>query len=299
MTTEYLPFAFLPVFKKPGPTSHDVVAKVRRLLPRKTKIGHTGTLDPFASGVLILAVGKATRFSDDIHLFPKSYHATIRLGVRTDTLDLTGQEDAAMPVPEGWEDQLIKVAEQFTGELDQMPPIYSAKKIGGKKSYELARQNKSVELSTRRVTIHNLKLTPIDGETLSCHVSCSTGTYIRSLGRDIAEALGTVGHLIQLERTGVGPINGQNCPSPDDLTPENLGQYLVPVPKVLPQFPELNIPTEVFRMLIQGRPYQTAERFPKHFLGVYQSDDQIQAIFRCEYDEMVKVLNSKMLCYQA
>lgn len=299
MKTEFLPFAFLPINKKPGPTSHDVVAQVRRLLPRKTKVGHTGTLDPFASGLLILGIGKATRFSDDVHLLPKRYLATVKLGVRTDTLDLTGEIDAQQPVPPSWNSHLSEVAQRFTGELDQMPPIYSAKKVGGKKSYELARSNQSVTLSTRKITIHSLDLAPVDQENLTCDVACSTGTYIRSLGRDIAEALGTVGHLTQLERTHVGPIVAKSCPTTDQLTKENLGSYLLPVSKLLPQFPELDIPQDVYKHMIQGRAYPTRETFPKYFLGTYRTDNVVQAIFRCEYSAIDKAIHSRMLCYQA
>lgn len=298
MTTDWVPFGFLPLHKPVGPTSHDMVARMRRLLPRKTRVGHTGTLDPFASGVMIIGVGKATRFSDDIHKLGKSYRATIRLGQRTDTLDNTGSVDLEMPVPTFDAARLEEVAAQFRGDILQMPPIYSAKKVDGRKAYDLARENKAVELKPVALHIHELKLQVLDAQTLICDVTCSTGTYIRSLGRDIGEALGTCAHLTQLVRTSVGGLSLDSCVTPDDLTKENLGEYLIKVSKLLPQIPEIVMPDAAYVEFIHGRAFATEEPMPPEFLAICQQNARVQGIFRCQFDPLKSVILPKQLCYQ-
>ena len=276
-----------------------MVGRVRRLLPRKTRVGHTGTLDPFASGVMILGIGKATRFADDVHLLPKSYCGVIRLGSETDTLDPTGEVVKTLPIPAFSDEDLAQIATGLTGELDQMPPAYSAKKIDGKRAYELARNNQKVELKTRRITIHHLGLERQDAQHLLCQVTCSTGPYIRSLARDIGEALGTCGHLISLVRTEVGPLPEKGCAPLDELTVENLPEYLIPVPLVLPHIEERNIGREMAQFLLQGRTWPSEQSFPSDFLA-YSRDDQgeICHIFRCAYDPEIGVVRSKMMCYE-
>jgi len=289
-------FCFIPLYKPVGPTSHDMVDTVRRLVTRKLKVGHTGTLDPFASGVLIIAVGKATRFAEDVHLLPKQYKASLRLGVSTDTLDPTGQVDGEMKVPEITRADLERLEQSFTGTSAQIPPHYSAKKIAGRKSYELARENKPVELEPKEITIHKLRLDILDNRTLGIDVSCSTGTYIRALGRDIAEALGTKGHLISLERTAVGPLTTAQCVAPDALDEDNLGRYGIPVAKLLSRYPEIMLPPDAFAYLQQGRPFPVEERAPSTFLGVFRDQfGEIQAIFRCAYED--EAIHSRMLCF--
>ena len=296
---DFLPFAFLPVLKPVGPTSHDVVGRVRRLLPRKTRVGHTGTLDPFASGVMILGIGKATRFADDVHLLPKSYRGVIRLGEETDTLDLTGEVVKTIPVPSFSDEDLDALAARFSGEQDQMPPAYSAKKVGGKRAYELARNNQKVELKTRRITIHASKLSRQDDNHLIYDVTCSTGTYIRSLARDIGEAMGTCGHLTSLVRTEVGPLTKDKCVEMDALTAENLKNYLIPISNLLPHIEALQIGMDISQYLAQGRAWPSDEPYPEDFLATYRDDaGVIQHIFRCSYDSENKVIRSKMMCYE-
>ncbi len=298
MTPDWLPFAFLPIFKPEGPTSHDIVARVRKLLPRKLKVGHTGTLDPFASGALLLALGKATKFTDEIHRLPKGYSAVIRLGERTNTLDPTGEVVERRPVPDFDQDDLDRIALEFTGPQLQAPPIFSAKRVGGRKSYELARKNQPVALEPKTIVIHDLVLRKIDDRHIDCRALCSTGAYVRALGRDIAAALGACGSLSRLVRLSVGPVEAERCVAPDQLTAESLGDHLIAVSDILPQFPSIPIASGAFAAFSHGRPFRVAEPFPPYFLGVYKdAGGKIKAIFRCEFDPEHSSLHSRMECY--
>jgi len=292
-------FCFIPLYKPVGPTSHDMVDSVRRIVSRKLKVGHTGTLDPFAAGVLIIAVGKATRFAEEVHLLPKSYKATLRLGSETDTLDPTGTVVKEAKVPEITRALLEKLEQSFTGTSQQIPPHFSAKKVAGRKSYELARENKAVPLEPKEVTIHRVRLDLLDNRTMGIDVTCSTGTYIRALGRDIAEALGTCGHLISLERTAVGAVTTAKCVAPDILTDENFGRYGVPVSKLLSRYPEIMLPPDALAYLEQGRPFPISERAPSTFLGVFRDQfGEVIAIFRCAFEDDPSAIHSRMLCYK-
>ena len=185
-------------------TSFDVVNKIRRITGVK-KVGHAGTLDPFATGVLIVCVGRsATRQVDDLMGGEKEYVADIRLGSETDTMDLTGETTLEMPVPALTREAVEAVLPQFVGEIEQEIPAFSAAKIGGQRSYKLARAGKAVPHRTKWVRVDQLTLEDLNDTCLTVRVSCGKGTYIRTLGRDIARALGSAGHLSRLVRTRVG-----------------------------------------------------------------------------------------------
>ena len=198
------PTGILPVDKPEGPTSHDVVGRARRAL-RLRRIGHTGTLDPFASGLLLLCLGPATRLAEYLTALPKSYTATLRLGAATDTDDATG---SPISESEGWrgvsEDALRAALAAQTGEIDQLPPVYSAKKVDGERAYAAARRGEEVRRTPVRVTIHSIELLRFDPPFAEFTVDCSSGTYIRSIARDAGEALGVGAHLTALRRTRVG-----------------------------------------------------------------------------------------------
>lgn len=193
----------LLVDKPQGWTSHDVVAKTRGLTHQR-KIGHTGTLDPMATGLLVLCLGDATRLVEYMSGHDKRYEGEITLGVTTDTDDAEGAAIKTRPVPEISEPVLSSLARRFTGELSQRPPAYSAVKIGGQRAYAVARGGGVVEMAARPVTVNALHLTPIATDRLSIEVHCGPGTYIRSLARDIGEVVGCGGHLSKLRRTSVG-----------------------------------------------------------------------------------------------
>ena len=192
----------LNVYKEPGFTSHDVVAKLRGICKQK-KIGHTGTLDPEASGVLPVCLGNATKLCDLLTDKDKEYRAVLLLGVETDTQDTTGQILAEKEVNAGEEDVRSAIL-SFVGPYDQIPPMYSALKVNGQKLCDLARKGRQVERQPRPVTIHELTLLSREGDTLRLRVRCSKGTYIRTLCADIGEALGCGGCMQALRRTQAG-----------------------------------------------------------------------------------------------
>ena len=191
------------IYKPTGWTSFDVVKKIRGITKEK-KVGHGGTLDPFAEGLLIIATGKDTKQLANISGASKSYRAVLKLGKTTDTLDTEGQITKTKPVPELNEKIIINVLNKFVGEYEQIPPMFSAKRVDGVRLYKLARENKTVERKPITVNINNISLNSINGDYVDFSVTCSKGTYIRVLGQDIADKLGTVGYLIRLIRVKVG-----------------------------------------------------------------------------------------------
>ena len=205
----------LLIDKPQGMTSQQVVSKVKYLLKSDVhdskKAGHTGTLDPMATGLLPICLGEATKFSHYQLDAIKSYQAIIKLGEQTDTGDAEGQIIATIPVPNVTQAMLQSVTEQFLGEIMQVPPMYSALKKDGKKLYELAREGIEVERAARPLTIYQLSLTPLSDQQLQLTVTCSKGTYVRVLAEDIAKALGTVGHLTALRRIQTGDFEIANA----------------------------------------------------------------------------------------
>lgn len=232
----------LIIDKPKGPTSHDVVARVRRLLGIR-QVGHFGTLDPFATGVLPLSLGKATRFAQFYLKSRKAYEGTIRFGFSTDTYDATGVPTSQAAPPQLEKVALEEVFRSFTGRLMQTPPPFSAKRVAGKRAYELARQRKPVQLAPVEVEIYALELIGIQGDQVQFAVECSGGTYVRSLAHDTGQRLGCGAHLGGLRRTAVAEFNESRCISLDELA-KAVGQgswenHLVPLEALLPDFPEL------------------------------------------------------------
>ena len=205
----------LLIDKPQGMTSQQVVSKVKYLLKSDVhdskKAGHTGTLDPMATGLLPICLGEATKFSHYQLDAVKSYQAIIKLGEQTDTGDAEGQIITTSPVPHVTQAMLQSVTEQFLGEIMQVPPMYSALKKDGKKLYELAREGIEVERAARPLTIYELSLTPLSDQQLQLTVTCSKGTYVRVLAEDIAKALGTLGHLTALRRIRTGDFEIANA----------------------------------------------------------------------------------------
>lgn len=193
----------LNIDKSPDWTSHDVVSRVRRLTGIR-QVGHAGTLDPMATGVLVVCLGRATRLIEYLAGRPKVYLATVTLGVTTDTYDATGQLTALAPVPALTPAELDRALDAFRGEIWQTPPMFSALKRDGQALYHRARRGEVVELEPRRVTVHELTLLDFDGVTAQMRIVCSAGTYIRSIAHDLGQALGCGGHLSSLRRTAVG-----------------------------------------------------------------------------------------------
>jgi tRNA pseudouridine55 synthase len=207
------------VDKQAGMTSHDVVARVRRLAGTR-KVGHAGTLDPMATGVLVLGLNRATRLLGHLTLTDKRYAATIRLGVSTTTDDAEGEVIATAPTGALTDEAVRQALEAFVGEIDQVPSAVSAIKIAGKRAYARVRDGEVVELPARRVTVHSLEVVSTslgDAAEVDIEVHCSSGTYIRAIARDLGEALGVGGHLTALRRTAVGPFGIDSARTLDDL----------------------------------------------------------------------------------
>jgi tRNA pseudouridine55 synthase len=208
---------FLLVDKPAGPTSHDVVQAARRALGIK-RIGHTGTLDPAATGLLLLCVGKATRLQQYLLAWEKTYVGEIELGVETATYDAEGVHvGEPKTVPPLSEPVLADLVHRFSGRIKQLPPPYSAKKVGGRKFYELARAGEPVPLEPKEVTIYDLKLEAAAANRLRFEVTCASGTYVRSLAHDLGEALQCGGHLASLRRTRIGPWLVANAESAETI----------------------------------------------------------------------------------
>jgi len=199
----YEPFGLLNISKPRGKTSFEVVGQLRKVLQVK-KVGHTGTLDPIASGVLLLCVGRATRLLDYLVDLPKSYMAWMKLGVTTDTLDSTGKVVQVREVPEFDEADVERVMDEFRGKIKQVPPMFSAVKRNGKKLYVLARQGIQADVEPRDVNIFDLEIESLLRSTIQLKIACSKGTYIRSLCADIGEKLGCGAHVFRLQRTNIG-----------------------------------------------------------------------------------------------
>lgn len=203
---------FLLVDKDPGWTSHDVVAKVRRLVDG-AKVGHAGTLDPMATGLLVLGMGRATRLMRFIQDLPKTYHAEARFGIATDTLDADGREleRRPMPVTEG---EVAEALQELVGAIEQVPPMVSAVKVGGRRLYELAREGQEVERRPRRVEVHGIDLTGFvagDHPLVSVRVRCGKGTYVRTLLDDAARRLDGRAHLTSLRRVAIGSLRVEDA----------------------------------------------------------------------------------------
>ncbi|MBC7932949.1 MAG: tRNA pseudouridine(55) synthase TruB [Rubrivivax sp.] len=272
-----MPDGIIIVDKPSGWTSHDVVARARRTL-REKRVGHTGTLDPFATGVLVLLVGRATRLAQFLAGAEKEYDATIRLGFATDTGDLTGTRrergDASAGANNGAADCATLTRERIEaalaslrGEIEQVPPMYSAKKVGGKKLYELARRGEEIERKAVRVRVSEFEMVAEAGGAFSypnedgtcdvrARVVCSAGTYVRSLAESVGEYLGVGAHLSALRRTRAGALRIENAITPDDLQKLVEGgverKILIPLEAALPHLPSAHLTADEARRARHG-----------------------------------------------
>ncbi len=300
------------IYKEAGFTSHDVVAKLRGILGQK-KIGHTGTLDPEAVGVLPVCLGKGTKVCDLLTEKDKTYEAVIRFGVVTDTQDMTGQVlrscEACVK-----EEELLRAMTQFKGEYEQIPPMYSALKVGGKKLYELAREGKTVERKARKVYIHELTLLSIaeDGKSARMRVHCSKGTYIRTLCEDIGEILGCGAAMEKLTRTAVGIFKIEDAITLDQVSEivkaGKAASVIRPVDSLFTAWPAVMVKKDAEKFLFNGNPMKKAclvmTKESKdltmtdilkdgQFVRVYDSEGRFCAVYR--YDEQRSMFkNEKM-----
>ncbi len=233
-------------------TSHDVVAKLKKKL-NISKVGHTGTLDPNATGVLPILIGKGTKFSKYLINHDKIYEVELELGKKTDTADIEGKVIEEKNVDEKYiKENLLQVLESFVGKQEQIPPMYSAIKKNGKKLYEYARAGEKVEIEPRKIEIYKIDLNKYDKNIISFVVSCSKGTYIRSLCEDIAEKLNTVGYMKNLKRLQVGKFNIKDAVYIDDIDLKNVNDHLITLEEILKETPCINLGEKKLKLFLNG-----------------------------------------------
>jgi tRNA pseudouridine55 synthase len=216
--------------KPPGLTSARAVDRVKRLIPRGIKIGHAGTLDPFATGVLLILIGKATKACERLMDAPKQYEATIKFGATTETDDPESPERSVnvLTIPSIAAVETALIA--FRGEILQRPPAYSALKVGGQRAYDVARKGQAVALEPRKVAVYAIELLSYAWPLAQLRIDCGRGTYIRAIARDLGAALGVGGYLTQLRRTWIGSYDVTSAVTLERLTPEGIEEHLLPVP---------------------------------------------------------------------
>lgn len=247
--------------KEAGWTSHDVVAKVRKLLGER-KVGHAGTLDPAATGVLPLLVGRATRIAEYLVDWDKEYRATLRLGETTDTQDASGHVLTRNDQCRVDEDAIRMVVARFRGVQRQLPPMYSAVKVGGQPLYKAARAGKIIDRVERSVTIHELEVVAVNGRDVTLRIVCSKGTYVRTLCADIGRSLGVGGHLYALERRRVGPLSIDQALTVDQIAGYRamgtLQHHVLSLDHLLSQLPAVVVNAEQAQRVVHGNPVSPA-----------------------------------------
>ena len=252
-------FGYLAIDKPAGMTSRDVVNRVHRVV-KPVKCGHTGTLDPLATGVLLIALGPATRLVEFSHAASKSYRAEFLLGRRSDTLDVEGEVQElrdAMVVPKL---DLLAEVQKWIGPVQQTPPKFSAINVQGKRAYDLAREGMSFELPSRNVVIHSIELVRYEYPLLELNVNCGTGTYIRSLGSDIARGVGSDAVMSQLVRTSIGKTQLDECVQLTDLKDaETVARHIRPPQDLLPGIPQIIADHQRCIQIRHGIPLSTAD----------------------------------------
>lgn len=265
------PDGILLIDKPAGVTSHDVVSMARRALHTR-KIGHAGTLDPMATGLLVLGVGRATRLLRYLSGLDKTYEATALLGVTTDTLDaegtVTAESDAGAITP----GDVAAVAERFVGTISQVPPAYSAIKVGGEASYKAARRGEDKELPPRQVTIDRLEIDASQLPQVAFVMDCSSGTYVRTLAADIGEALGCGAHLTSLRRTRIGPF------ALDEAVPADAIAAPLPIERAVAHLPRFELSEHEAEAASHGRPLVPTGIVGS--FGVYGPSGRLVAMYR-------------------
>ena len=301
----------LIIDKAAGLTSHDVVARVRRILQER-RVGHTGTLDPFATGVLVVLVGSATRLTQFLSGCEKQYEATIRLGFATDTGDLTGTPVGTAPTKRSfWQREEVEAAlGSLRGTIDQIPPMYSAKKQGGKKLYELARRGEQVEREPVRVTVSAFEIsdpaavfpTNADGTTdIRVRIVCSAGTYVRTLAEDLGERLGVGAHVSELRRTRAGQFDLQQSLTLEQLETkarqDGIADFIVSPDVALEFLPQVCLSSLEVQHTQQGRPIKlsTTSEVPNDAALVRMRDQLGKLIAVGSYDVQTQLLRPRVV----
>lgn len=289
------------IYKEKGFTSHDVVAKLRGILKQK-KIGHTGTLDPDAVGVLPVCLGKATKLCDMITEKEKTYIAKMILGKSTDTQDISGKIINEVDIEEKrnkiTDDLITKTIKSFEGEYDQIPPMYSALKVNGKKLYELARQGIEVERKARKVNFYSINIISISYPIIEIEVSCSKGTYIRTLCDDIGKKLGTYACMTELERIKSGIFNKENSLTLERVEElirlNSIEEYIISIEKMFLEYDKITIPEKFNKLLYNGNTLPIEEigikkqdKITNKKLRVYDFNEEFIGIYQIKSEEQL------------
>ena len=259
-------YGLLNLDKPQGWTSRDVVNRIGRLVGKRVKVGHAGTLDPLATGVLVVCVGPATRLVPWIHDHSKSYLAGFQFGLRSDTDDITGQVETVAR-PELTAANVESCLPEFIGMISQIPPAYSAIKVNGKRAYAAARQGENVTLQARDVAVHGIEMVAFDGQHLRLNIECGSGTYIRSIGRDLARRLGTEAVMTDLVRTRIGTFSVDDAWDVASLNKERVAQALRPPLEMLTQLPPIQLGDEEISRLGNGQVLAPNEKILLHPIG--------------------------------
>ncbi|NQU26541.1 MAG: tRNA pseudouridine(55) synthase TruB [Candidatus Nealsonbacteria bacterium] len=240
------------VNKTGGMTSRRVVDLVQGAV-RPAKVGHAGTLDPLATGVLVVCVGAATRLIEYVQRMPKDYTGTFLLGRHSPTEDVDGDvvELDSPPVPTL--EQIVAASRLLVGRIEQRPPAYSALKVAGRRAYKLARQGKKVDLQPRPIDVYRLDVQSYDYPELKLRIQCGSGTYVRSLGRDLAESLGTAAVMSALVRTAIGEFHVEDAAAPQEITSENCTEHLLPALRAVQQLPRVELSAGEISRIANGQ----------------------------------------------
>ena len=238
--------------KPAGATSRRVVDRVQRLA-RPAKVGHAGTLDPLATGVLVVCVGAATRLIEYVQRMPKGYLGTFLLGRCSPTEDVDGEVTLLADPPVPTRQRIVEAAERFVGQIEQRPPAYSALKVGGRRAYDLARKGHDVKLKPRPVTVHQIEVKSYAYPELVLRIECGSGTYVRSLGRDLAESLGTAAVMSALVRTRIGSFSVEDAVDPRQLRDGDWADHLLPPLLAVERLPRIALSPEEMTRIGHGQ----------------------------------------------
>lgn len=287
------PVSGILLLDKPvGITSNAALQKVKWIY-KAAKAGHTGSLDPLAEGLLPICLGEATKISAYLLDADKRYTTTVKLGEKTTTADAEGEVIESRPVENISAQRVTEVLQNFLGEQEQIPPMYSAVKHEGKRLYDLAREGKEVERKSRKITIYSLELTSINADELVLDVHCSKGTYIRTLAEDIGEMLGCGGHVSALRRTSVGPFDESNCMTLASLEEQadapfaELDALLLPIDNGLNHWPEVRLDTNSSHYLKQGQPVLVPKAPTEGWVRVYDASDNFIGVGEVDDDGLI------------
>jgi tRNA pseudouridine55 synthase len=272
---------FLNVHKPSGPTSRAVLNRVARLV-RGVKIGHAGTLDPLASGVLVVGLGPATRLIDFVQQMPKSYRTVVRLGARSDTCDADGTIEAVLDPPIPSAEAIAAALQRQLGTIEQRPPGYSAVKVRGRRAYDLARGGMALDLPPRPVTIYRIGQIDYAWPRLVLEIDCGAGTYIRSIVRDLGETLDCGGYVEELVRTRIGTFTIDEAIDPEHLTTATIVAHVLPTSAAVGHLPQFQLTVEQVAEIVQGRAVNldppTGEPLPQGDVALLGPDGSVVAV---------------------